>query len=564
MDAVTAYAKQVVAGKIVVGENVRLACERHLRDLKRSKKKDYPYYFDEEAAQHCFDFAFLYCRHSKGAEWAGKPLELEPWQKFIVGNVFGWKRKDTGLRKYRYFYIEVARKNGKSTVMAFIGVYVLVCDGEPGAEIYTAATKKDQAKIIFDEAKNMVNASPELRKLLDTYKNNISYDAELSKFEPLASDTDSLDGLNVHLGMIDELHAHKNGDVYDILDSAKGARTLPIIGAVTTAGKNPQCYCKQRHDYYVNILRGTIENEDIFIFIASLDEGDDWTDETVWIKANPNLGVSVKIEDMRAMCETAKNLLSAQNEFKCKKLNMWVSSTVSWASMRDWKKCPQPITKKELLGKRCYIGGDLATRNDLASVVAEFPLDDKYYAVLHHSFMPEDRIYENSRRDNIDYQALINAGYITPTPGAVVDFDYIEAYIKGMAAKYKVVEACFDPWNASQLMSHLAEDGMRVVEVRQGYRTLSEPTKDLEGCILNHKIVHYDDPLLTWAVGNVVVQTDENANVRPTKAKSGNKIDPAMALIIAHTRAHVDDKNYININESVAEQLAAINKMLGV
>lgn len=563
VDSVTAYAKQVIAGKIVAGKSVVLACKRHLRDLKRSKKKDYPYYFDVEAAEHCFQFAELYCRHSKG-EWAGQPLELEEWQKFCVGNIFGWKRKDDGLRKYQYFYIQVARKNGKSTLMAFIGLYVLVCDGEAGAEIYSAATKKDQAKIIFDEAKNMVNASPELRKLLTVYKNNISFDTMLSKFEPLASDSNSLDGLNVHLGLIDELHAHKNSSVYDVIDSAKGAREQPLIGAGTTAGNNPQCFCKSRYDFYKNILNETVENEDIFIYIAELDTDDDWTDESVWIKANPNLNVSVNLRDMRNMCETAKSLVSAQNEFKCKKLNMWVSSAISWANMQSWKECPQPFPKESLLGKRCYVGGDLAMRNDLASITQEFPLEDGYYAVLSHSFMPEDRIYENSRRDNVDYQAWIDAGYITPTPGSVVDFDYIEEYIKRQAELYDIVEVCFDPWNATQLMSHLIDDGFRVVETRMGYRTLSEPTKDLEGAILNHKIIHFNDPLLTWAVGNVVVQSDENANVRPVKTKSGNKIDPAMAFIISHTRAYVDSENYIDINQTVADELAQFAEMLGV
>lgn len=564
MDSVTAYAKKVVAGKIVAGESVILACKRHLRDLKRSKQKDYPYYFDLDQAEHCFQFAHLYCKHSKGRQWKGKPLELEEWQRFIVGNIFGWKRKDNGLRKYQYFYIQVARKNGKSTLMAFIGLYVLVCDGEAGAEIYSAATKKDQAKIIFDEAKNMVNSSPELKKLLTVFVNNISFDSELSKFEPLSSDYDSLDGLNVHLGLIDELHAHKNGGVFDILDSAKGAREQPIIGAITTAGNNPQSYCKKRYDYYKNILYGTIENEDTFIYIAEPDKGDDWTDESTWIKSNPNLGISVNIEDMRAMCKTARELQSAQNEFKCKKLNIWVSAAVAWANMQSWIECPIPFDKDYLLGKRCYAGCDLTMRGDLASVDLEFPLENGYYAVIHQSFMPEERVYENSRRDNVDYQAWIDAGYIIATPGTVVDFDFIEDYIRKQAELYDIVEVCLDPWNATQLMSHLIDEGFTVVETRMGYKTLSEPTKDLEGLILAKKIIHFNDPVLTWAIGNVVVQSDVNANVRPVKLKAGNKIDPAMALIIAHTRAFVDAENYIDLNQTVSEQLEQFRKVLGV
>ena len=300
MDSVTSYAKKVVAGKIIAGDSVKKACKRHLKDLKKSKRKDYPYYFDAEQAEYCFAFAENYCRHSKG-KWAGKPLILEDWQRFVVGSIFGWKRKDDDTRRFRYFYIQVARKNGKSTLMAFIGLYVIVCDGENGAEIYSAATKKDQARIIFDEAKNMIGKSPELRTILTTYRNNITFDAQLSKFEPLSSDSETLDGLNVHLGLIDELHAHKTGDVYNILDSATGARTQPLIGTGTTAGRNPNCFCKELYDYYKNILNETVENEDIFIYIAELDENDDWTDPQNWIKANPNMNVSVNLKDMESV-----------------------------------------------------------------------------------------------------------------------------------------------------------------------------------------------------------------------------------------------------------------------
>lgn len=563
MDLVTQYAKKVISGKIIAGNSVRQACERHLRDLKKSKKKDYPYYFDVDAANHCFAFAHLYCRHSKGSQWAGKPLDLEPWQQFIVGNIFGWKRKDDDTRKYRYFYIQVARKNGKSTLMAFIGLYVLVCDGEAGAEVYSAATKKDQARIIFDEAKNMVKQSPELNTLLASYRNNISFEAQFSKFEPLSSDSDTLDGLNVQLGLIDELHAHKNGDVYNILDSATSARQQPLIGTGTTAGKNPACFCKELYDFYKNILKGTVENEDTFVFIAELDEDDDWTDPENWYKANPNMGVSVNMKDMLSVYEASKNIPSKINEFKCKKLNMWVSDTASWANIDKYNQCPEIVTKDDLLGRRCYLGADLAMRNDLASVLLEFPLENGYYATLHHSFIPEDKIYDNSQKHNFDYRYYIDKGYITPTPGSVVDFDFIEEYILEQGEKYDIVEHCFDPWNATQLMSHLIDKGKRVVEVRQGVKTLSEPTKDLGNIIEEKKLVHFNDPVLKWAVGNVVVSSDENGNIRPNKAKSINKIDPAVALIIAHTRAYTDKDNYVDINEIVVEQLAEFEKILG-
>lgn len=563
MDAVTQYAKKAAAGKITVCDAVKKACERHLKDLKKSSRRDFPYYFDTSQAEHCFEFAQRYCHQSKGSQWADKPLELTNWEKFCIGNIFGWKRKSDNTRKYRYFYIQVARKNGKSTLMAFLGLYVLICDGESGAEIYSAATKKDQARIIFDEAKNMVGKSPELKTLLTVYRNNISFDEALSKFEPLSSDSSTLDGLNVHLGLIDELHAHKNGDVYNILDSATSARSQPLIGTCTTAGRNPTCFCKELYDYYKNILKGTAENDDIFIYIAELDDGDDWTDPSLWVKANPSMDISVSMKDMISVYEASKNIPSKLNEFKCKKLDMWVSDTASWANMDKYDKCALTMSESELESRHCYVGCDLAMRNDLASVAFEFPLDNGYYAVIHHSFIPEDKIYDNTQKHHFDYRYYIDKGYITATPGAVVDFDFIEEYIMRQSKKYDVREVCLDPWNATQLESHLADNGLTVVEVRQTYFVLSEPTKDLANIIEESKLIHFGDPVLKWAVGNVTVNMDENGNIRPNKAKSINKIDPAAALIIAHSRAYTDADNYVNINRIAEEQLEMYQKMLG-
>ena len=243
---------------------------------------------------------------------------------------------------------------------------------------------------------------------------------------------------------------------------------------------------------------------------------------------------------------------------------MWVSSTVSWANIEKYNTCAFQIGQEELLGRRCYVGCDLASRNDLASVCLEFPLDNGYYAVLHQSFMPEEKIYDNSRRDNVDYRAWINAGYIIATPGNVVDFDWIEEYIRNQAQKYEITEVCFDPWNATQMAAHLIDEGFNCVEVRQGYKSLSEPTKDLCGVIEDSKLVHFGDPVLRWAVGNVVSQSDENDNIRPSKAKSSSKIDPAMALIIAHTRAYSDAENYVNINANFENELREISSILGV
>ena len=433
--------------------------------------------------------------------------------------------------------------------MAVIGLYVLVCDGEGGAEIYSAATTREQASIIFKEAKNMVNKSPELKKILTIYSHNISFDAMASIFRPVSSEAGTLDGLNVHLALIDELHAHKNSDVYDVLDSAKGAREQPIIGVGTTAGLDPQCFCKEKYDQYKNILSETAE-------------GDDWTNPDTWIKANPNLGVSVYIADMMSMCKTAIAVISAQNTFKCKRLNMWVNSAEGWIDMDQYIHSPDQVSKEQLAGMKCYIGCDLANRNDLASIAGEFPLGEGYYAVIHHSFIPEEKIYELSKQHNFNYQAMIEAGYMTATPGNIIDYDFIEAKIMEWSRLYDVLEICIDPWSASQMEVRLLNEGFTVVEVRQGSKTLSEPTKDLEGVIHNQKLTHFSDPLLKWAVGNVILIADENDNVRPSKRKSRFKIDPAAALINAHSRAFTHDENYPDYNEQMNNYFEKMKGMM--
>ena len=566
MDNVTKYAKQVLADKITAGKTVKKACNRHLNDLKKSKTKSYPYYFDEAEAERISLFAEKFCCHSKG-KWAGQPVILSNWQKFFLGSVLGWKRKSNHKRRFKYFYVQVAKKNGKSTLMSVLAIYLLVCDGEAGAEIYSAATTREQAKIIFTEAQNMIKASPELRNLLNVNKLNVSFDSMASFFRPLSSDAQTLDGLNVHAALIDELHAHKNSDVYDNLVSAIVSREQPIIGAITTAGLNLQCFCHEQYDYCKNILDGTVENDEMFVYIAELDEGDDWENENVWIKANPNLGVSVFIEHLRSECQTARGMITKQNSFKCKNLNMWVSDVTSWADMGMYNTTPDRVNIEELEGRQCYIGCDLATRNDLASVTAEFPLDKRedgkrYYAALSHSFMPEDRVQILSKQHNFNYQAYIDAGYITATPGAIVDFDYIENYIYSLYKKYEVLETCVDPWSASQLEKNLLNNGVKVVEVRQGFFTLSEPTKDMEGAIAEQRLTHYNDPVLKWAVGNVVLSSDENDNVRPNKKRSRFKIDPAVSLIIAHTRAYTHDENYMNVNEYMENALDEFEQYL--
>lgn len=538
MDRVTEYAKKVVSGDIIAGELVILACERHLRDLEKSKKdRKFEYKFDLKRSEWCLDF-FSFLNHSKG-KWAGTPVKLELWQCFCIGSVFGWVNKKTGFRKYRTAYEQVARKNGKSTKLAGVGIIGLVGDGEEGAEVYSAATKKDQARIIFDEAKRMVKNSPYIKKMVSIYSNNLNVPDTNSKFEPLSKDSDSLDGLNVSLGVIDELHAHKTREIFDVIDTATSARTQPIIYIITTAGFNVHGICYEKYDYAIKVLKGVVDDDSFFAYIAQIDDGDDWEDESCWIKANPNLHVSVDIEDLRRKAKQAKEIPAALNNFLTKHLNVWTTAESRWMDMIKWKACDKDIPYELLIGRACYVGLDLSSALDLSSVNFEFPLDDGEFANISHSFTPEDTVQEKIKKDGVPYDAWIREGYMTATPGDVIDQDWIESYILAKSKLYDIREINYDPWNASQFAIRMQNHGLEVVEIRQGFQTLSEPTKDINKLVVSKKLIHGNNPLLNWAMSNVICKEDPAGNIKPDKSKTTFRIDPAVALVNSHVRAMV-------------------------
>lgn len=538
IDKTTQYAKLVSAGRITAGKLVRLACMRHLDDLKKSKRKSYPYEFKAELANLRLDFYNL-CRHYKG-DAAGQAIVPELWQCFIQGSVFGWVEKETGKRRFREVYEQIAKKNGKSTDAAVTGLYCMTVDGEPGAEVYSAATTRKQARIIFETARQMVSNSPELKEIYNCLTNNINVPATASKFEPVSSEADTLDGLDIHCALVDELHAHKTRSVYEILKGGTAARAQPLIWVVTTAGYNLNGICKERYDYAVKVLNGAVEDDRLFIYIAQIDEEDDPFDESVWVKANPNLGVSVKLEDLRRKAKEAKEIHSAYNMFLCKHLNIWVNASESWMDMQRWNASGKNIYPA-LKHKRCWVGVDLSSKLDLTSVVLIFPLKEGYYAALHHSFIPEAAVNEKEKTDKVPYSAWIRDGYITAIPGEVIEQSWIEEYIMTMSKKYSIQEICYDPWNASEFAQHMEGEGFMCVEVRQGFRSLSEPMKDIEKLVYDGKLIHFDDPVMRWAMSNVIATKDPADNIKPDKSKSTEKIDPVVALITGHARALINN-----------------------
>ncbi len=532
------YIDGVIDGSIVVGKKIKLAVERHLKDLKRAESDDFPYYFDPKIALRPIRFIESFCRHSKG-EWAGTNIALEPWQQFSLWSAFGWLRKDNNLRRFRVVYKKVARKNGKSTETAGLGLYMLSGDREPGAEVYSAATKKDQAKIIHEEATRMVKASPDLRDELTVVKNNISIVETASKFEPLSSDDKTLDGLNIHCGLLDEVHAHPNRGVYDVIETATGSRRQPLIWCITTAGiVSPNSIAMELEQYGEKVLKGIIQDETFLPLIWDIDEEDDWRDEKIWIKANPNLGVSVKLDDLRAKCKKAIETPAAQNNFKCKHLNVWSNSRSRWIPVERWDACKEDFDIREHLGRECFAGLDLSTTTDISALTLVFPMENGIHRVLPFFWVPEENADLRARRDRVPYPLWIKQGLIESTPGNVIDYSFLRKKINDLSKVYRIKEIAFDPWNAVHLVQQLREeDGLNVVEMRQGFASMSSPMKSLESEVMSAKLRHNGNEVLRWMFDNVSVKMDPAGNIKPDKEKSAERIDGIVALIMGLARA---------------------------
>jgi phage terminase large subunit-like protein len=522
----------VVEGEIVACRFVKLACKRHLRDLAKGHKRGL--HFDVAAAQHRIGFYPAFLRHSKG-EWARRSFELPGWQKFVVGSVFGWKREDN-TRRFRYVYEELPRKNGKSTKLAGVGLDMLACDGEPGAEIYTAATKRDQARIIFDEAKRMVASSPDLAATIARYKLNLSIDATASKFEPLSSDDRTLDGLNPHCVLVDELHRHKTRALLDVLDTALGARRQPLLWIITTAGDDdPESVYTAENDYAIKVLEGAVEDDSVFAFIATIDKGDRWDDPAAWAKANPNLGVSVKLDDLERQARKAAKSPGALVAFKRLRLNVRSSAMDRVIDMAQWAKNSRGrFDPDKIEGLQCFGGLDLSSKIDISAFVRLYEPDDSgIMRIAARFWMPADTIEERADRDRMPYRRWVEEGWIEATPANVIDHAEIKAAIIADAKRCAVESIAYDPWNATQLAVELNEAGLEAVEFIQGMRSYTAPTKELQALIADRKLDHGDNPVLTVMASNLKVQRDKNLNEMPNKAYSTGRIDGITALIMA-------------------------------
>ena len=540
------YAKDVVAGKVLTSKWVHLACQRQIKDLIRFKGKESLYRFNPKlTAKNGRPFypadnlcAFIErLPHVKGP-LAGEPIRLEPWQVFILTTVFGWIKAD-GNRRFRRSYIEVPRGNAKSTLSSALALYMLAADGEGGSEVYSLATTRDQARIVFGDAQTMARKSAGFRSRfgVEVGAHNMNVMKTGSKFEALSAEGSTLDGLNIHFGCIDELHAHKTRTVYDVVETGTGKRDNSLLWVITTAGSNRAGICYEVRTFVTRLLDGVFEDDSQFGIIYGLDEGDDWVTEESLIKANPNWGVSVRPEVLLPLQAKAMQLPSAVNNFKTKHLNEWVNADSSWMDMRAWDRCANPsLTLAAYAGQPCWIGLDLASKVDIAALVLVFThLEiDGAYAVFGRYYLPEDTVHANG---NSQYQGWMNAGRLTVTPGNVIDFGWIEADLIDFVSRHSVQAVAFDPFQATQLSTRMLSEGMPMIEVRPTVLNFSEPMKTLEALVLQGKLIHDGDPVLGWMASNVVAHLDAKDNIYPRKERPENKIDGIVALIMAISRA---------------------------
>lgn len=530
------YAHDVVGGVIPACKWVKLACERHLVDKER---RNWKWRFDRSKAEKICRFIER-MPHVKGPRASkGEKIVLEPWQCFILCVVFGWVDRVSGLRRFRIVYIEVPRKNGKSAISSPVGLYMLCDDGEFGAECYSAATTRDQAKIVFDTARHMGLRSKGFRGRfgVDIGRNAISIEETASKFIPLSSEDSSLDGLNPNFACNDELHAHKTRAVYDVLETAMGAREQPLLWNITTAGTNLAGICYELHSYTKKILENVFEDDTFFGIIYTIDDGDDWTDPAIWAKANPNLGVSINIDDMARLCRKAQQMPSAQNNFLTKRLNVWCNADSAWMDMRAWDRCADPSLRiEDFVGGECIVALDLASKIDIAVRMVMFcrVIDgvEHFYFFAKH-YVPEENVEEN---DNSQYDGWARSGHLTTTSGNIIDHIQIEAEVKELNGPYQVREVAYDPFNATQMAVGLQKDGFEVVEFGQTVRNFSDPMKQVEALVLAGRIHHNGDPVLTWMISNVVAHVDKKDNVFPNKERPQNKIDGAITVIMCMGR----------------------------
>ena len=496
-------------------------------------------YYDKDAADYAVNF--IEClSHTKG-KWSGKPFELIDWQEQIIRDIFG-TLKPNGYRQFNTAYIEIPKKMGKSELAAAVALLLCCGDGEERAEVYGCAADRQQASIVFEVAADMVRMSPALSKrvkILSATK-RIVFQPTNSFYQVLSAEAYSKHGFNIHGVVFDELHTQPNRKLFDVMTKGSGdARTQPLYFLITTAGSDTKSICYETHQKAKDLLEGRKVDPTFYPVIYGADESDDWTDPKVWKKANPSLGITVGIDKVKAACESAKQNPAEENTFRQLRLNQWVKQAVRWMPMDKWDKCAFAVNEEDLLGRVCYGGLDLSSSIDITAFVLVFPPEDEddKYVVLPYFWLPEETLNFRVNRDHVPYDVWEKQGYLKTTEGNVVHYGFIEKFIESLGEKYNIREIAFDRWGAVQMVQNLEGMGFTVVPFGQGFKDMSPPTKELMKLTLEEKVAHGGHPVLRWMMDNIFIRTDPAGNIKPDKEKSTEKIDGAVATIMALDRA---------------------------
>lgn len=554
MDAATDYALRVADGTELAGPWVRMACTRHLADLEHGADRGLSWC--PERAAHAI--GFIEClRHYQGAV-AGQLFRLSPFQRFIVGSLFGWYIGES--RRFRVGYVEIGKGNGKTPLAAGIALYGLVADGEAGAEVYSAATSRDQAGICFNDALQFVRASPPLLQRLSLGKSNLAYLSAASYFRPVSAEGKGLDGKRPHIVVVDELHEHPSGMVVEKMRAGTKGRTRALIFEITNSGYDQTTVCWEHHDYSTKVLRGVLQNDAWFAYVAALDKEDDpFADETCWRKANPNLGISVTYEYLREQVLEARNIPSKRSLVMRLNFCRWTQASENWVDLDKWDLCADPVDEASLAGRPCYGGLDLATVSDINALVWLFPpqAEDERWKVVMRCWVPHETLLRRVEKAMLPYDQWHREGLLHTTPGSVADYQFIEDQIVSDLETFDVRELAFDRWNATGLVTKLMDEHQApMVQFGQGFASMAAPMKDLERLYLAGKLAHGGNLLLRWMASNLVAAKDPAGNCKPDRNRSTEKIDGMVALIMAVGRA-MGGEGQVSVDEFIASPVMA-------
>lgn len=530
-----AYALDVCAGTVVAGRLLHLACERHLRDLERhGVARGGNLWFDVRAAVRAISFIEGFCRHFKGV-WAGKLLKLAPWQVFLVASLFGWRRAD-GTRRFRRAYVQVAKKNGKSTLMAAIGLYMLIADREPGAEVCSVATTRGQAREVWGAAAKMVKKDASLRRKVKPFRVALTYEGGDASFRPITASADAEDGASPSCIIADELHRWPNRDLFDLLENASAARSQPLFLAITTAGSGRSGVCWEEREYAEQVLDGVLVNEAHFALIFEPDEGDAWDAEVTWQKANPSLGASVDLREFRETAERARGKTSLRLAFERYRCNRWTDAAMGWITAEEWRACGGgPRLDDWPAGWRVVPGLDLSKSRDwsAAAVVAMPEEGSELYRVAFKIWLPGEDIVERERYLRVPLREWAEAGWIELTEGTRTDQDVVGDWFRELSERHHIERVAYDPTGAWKLSVELERFGITMAEILQRMDRLGPATIETEELIVTGRLQHDDNPAIAWMMSNVELEQDRDLNKRPSRRKSRSKIDAIVALIMA-------------------------------